>query len=122
LRHTANSLLLAEGESPNVVAERMGHSSTRMTLDLYGHVMPGAQKSAAEKMDRIFDSNSKSELGGQMGVKLPDNVVELEERKTRKALRNAGLRELEMRGLEPLTPYMRSKKSAKPRARKKPKK
>jgi integrase len=33
LRHTANTLLLSAGVSPNVMAERLGHSDTRMTLD-----------------------------------------------------------------------------------------
>jgi integrase len=42
LRHTANTLLLLAGVRANVVAERMGHSTTRMTLDTYGHVMAGS--------------------------------------------------------------------------------
>lgn len=59
LRHTANTLLLIEGVSPNVVAQRMGHSSTRMTLDTYGHVLTGAQRAAADKLDAIFGAASQ---------------------------------------------------------------
>jgi len=35
LRHTAATLVLEVGIHPKVVAERLGHASTRMTLDRY---------------------------------------------------------------------------------------
>jgi len=107
LRHTANALLASQGASPNVVQGRMGHTSSRMTFDTYGHVLPGAQRLAADAVEEMFAP--KAEFGGQMVVKPLSNVADLDAYKTRKALRNAGLRLVEMRGLEPLTPYMRSK-------------
>ena len=67
LRHIANSYLLASGESPNVVAERMGHASTRMTLDTYGHVLAGAQRAAADKIQQFLGSPASD--GGQPVVK-----------------------------------------------------
>lgn len=45
LRHTCATHLLAQGVAPNDVAAFMGHSSTKMTLDVYGH----AQAQAAAK-------------------------------------------------------------------------
>ena len=36
---------------PKVVSERLGHASIGITLDTYGHVMPGMQEKAAEKID-----------------------------------------------------------------------
>lgn len=45
LRHTCATHLLAQGVPPNDVAAFMGHSSTKMTLDVYGH----AQAKAAAK-------------------------------------------------------------------------
>jgi integrase len=54
LRHVANSVLLAQGESVKVAAERLGHSTTRMTLDVYSHVLPTTQRSAADRLDAIF--------------------------------------------------------------------
>ena len=36
---------------PEVVQERLGHSSIAITLDLYSHVAPGMQKAAALKLD-----------------------------------------------------------------------
>jgi integrase len=47
-------LLLAEGENPKVVSERLGHSSVKMTLDTYSHVLPDMQKSASEKLDSLL--------------------------------------------------------------------
>ena len=39
LRHTAATLMLASGASPRTVAERLGHASAKMTLDVYAHVL-----------------------------------------------------------------------------------
>ena len=47
LRHTHASHLLAAGVNVKVVSERRGHASVSFTLDVYGHVMPGQQASAA---------------------------------------------------------------------------
>nr|WP_277601333.1 site-specific integrase [Brevibacillus marinus] len=49
LRHTHATLLLKLGENPKVVSERLGHSTVQMTLDIYSHVLPDMQKSAAKK-------------------------------------------------------------------------
>lgn len=53
LRHTHATLLLADGESPKVVSERLGHTSTAFTLDVYAHVTPGMQADAARRFSRI---------------------------------------------------------------------
>jgi integrase len=54
LRHTCATLLLASGEHPKVVAERLGHASTVMTLDAYSHVLPDMQESAADKLELML--------------------------------------------------------------------
>jgi integrase len=54
LRHTGATLLLLAGEDAKVVAERLGHSTTRLTQDVYQHVLPGMQERAAAKLDAIF--------------------------------------------------------------------
>jgi integrase len=51
LRHTMASHALAAGLSPVVVARRLGHGSTRMTMDRYGHLLPGAQGVAAAVLE-----------------------------------------------------------------------
>jgi len=51
LRHTFASLLLTQGESPVYVKEQLGHSSIQITVDIYGHLIPGANKAAVNKLD-----------------------------------------------------------------------
>jgi integrase len=41
-RHTAASLLLAQGIPPRVVMEILGHSTIAVTMNIYAHVMPEA--------------------------------------------------------------------------------
>ena len=54
---------LKAGIHPKVVSERLGHANIGITLDIYSHVLPGMQEAAAEKFDRIFetDDNENSE-------------------------------------------------------------
>ena len=54
LRHSSATLLLLAGEDSRIVAERLGHSTTRLTQDTYQHVLPGMQERAASKLDAIF--------------------------------------------------------------------
>ncbi len=51
LRHTHASLLLARGVHPKIVSERLGHSSIKMTLDTYSHVLPNLQEQAVKDFD-----------------------------------------------------------------------
>jgi integrase len=51
LRHTFASQLLSQGESPAYVKEQMGHSSIQVTVDIYGHLIPGGNRAAVDKLD-----------------------------------------------------------------------
>jgi integrase len=51
LRHTFASLLIQQGESLAYVKEQMGHHSIRVTVDVYGHLVPGGNKAAVDKLD-----------------------------------------------------------------------
>ena len=42
LRHTFASLLIQQGESLAYVRDQLGHHSIRLTVDTYGHLVPGA--------------------------------------------------------------------------------
>jgi integrase len=54
LRHTHASLLLARGTPVLDVSRRIGHASAAMTLDVYGHVVPGqGQRAAAAFADLV---------------------------------------------------------------------
>jgi len=54
LRHSCATLLLAQGVSPRVVVETLGHSQVSLTLNTYSHVLPALQEDAAAKMDAIL--------------------------------------------------------------------
>ena len=54
LRHSCASLLLAQGVSPRVIMETLGHSQISLTMDTYSHVMPVLMRDAADKMDAIL--------------------------------------------------------------------
>jgi integrase len=41
LRHTFGSLLIQAGVSPKHVQLQMGHESINVTMDVYGHLIPG---------------------------------------------------------------------------------
>lgn len=56
LRHACASLLLAAGEHPRVVADLLGHSTTKLTTDTYSHVLPSLARSAADRLDAILSS------------------------------------------------------------------
>ena len=63
LRHTHASLLLQAGTHPKVVQERLGHSSIRVTLDTYSHVVGGLQEVAAQRFDDLLVGRGIENVG-----------------------------------------------------------
>ena len=56
LRHTAATLMLANGEHPKIVQERLGHSDISTMLNRYLHVTMNMQRKAADRMERLLGS------------------------------------------------------------------
>jgi integrase len=56
LRHSCATLLLAAGEHPKVVSERLGHATVTLTLDTYSHVLPTMQEAASQKLEKMLFS------------------------------------------------------------------
>ncbi len=54
LRHSWATLALRAGEHPKVVAERLGHANTNVTLNVYSHVVEGMQAQAAENVAALI--------------------------------------------------------------------
>jgi integrase len=52
LRHTFGSALIQAGASLAYVRDQMGHSSIQVTVDIYGHLIPGANIAFVDKLDR----------------------------------------------------------------------
>ena len=54
LRHSMATILLAAGVHPKVVQERLGHSSIKITMDVYSHVLPSMQDDVARMLGEMF--------------------------------------------------------------------
>lgn len=50
-RHTYASFMIAAGVNAKALSSFMGHSSIKVTFDLYGHLMPGTEAEAAALLD-----------------------------------------------------------------------
>lgn len=55
LRHTFCTRLIENGESLAYVRDQMGHSSIQVTVDLYGHLVPGSNKRAVDRLDEPME-------------------------------------------------------------------
>ena len=53
LRHTYAALMVAAGAHPKYLQAQMGHSSIRVTLDLYGHLFPDANRGVLDTLDEL---------------------------------------------------------------------
>ena len=57
LRHTAASLMIADGAQIDAVSRILGHEKTSTTWDVYGHLVPGARESALNTLgQRLGDA------------------------------------------------------------------
>jgi integrase len=46
--------MIAAGVNAKALSTYMGHSSITITLDRYGHLMPGSEKGAAELLEEYL--------------------------------------------------------------------
>ncbi len=54
LRHTAASQWIKAGVDLLTVSRRLGHGSASFTMDVYGHLLSGQQRAAAEALDHLL--------------------------------------------------------------------
>jgi integrase len=65
LRHTAASLWIAAGVDIKTVSAWLGHSTAKLTLDTYGHLMgTDADRAALERVNRVLGYGTGTD-GGQ---------------------------------------------------------
>ena len=57
LRHTYASLLIQRSESLAYVKDQLGHHSIQVTVDLYGHLVPGANRNAVDRLAAATNCN-----------------------------------------------------------------
>ncbi len=60
-RHTYASFMIAAGVNAKALCSYMGHSSIKVTFDLYGHLMPGAEAEAASLLDAFLAVESEQD-------------------------------------------------------------
>ncbi len=61
LRHTFASLLIQDGQSLAYVKDQLGHSSIKLTVDVYGHLVPGANREAVNRLPSLSRQNDNSQ-------------------------------------------------------------
>lgn len=55
--------MIAAGVNAKALSQFMGHSSIKVTFDLYGHLMPGSEREAAGMLDAYLErANTQARL------------------------------------------------------------
>jgi integrase len=68
-RHTFASLMIAAGVNAKALSSYLGHASITITLDRYGHLMPGSEDEAAGLLDAYLErANTKARLAAVAGA------------------------------------------------------
>jgi integrase len=53
-RHTYASLMIAAGVNAKALSSYLGHATVAITLDRYGHLLPGSESEAAARLDALL--------------------------------------------------------------------
>jgi integrase len=53
--------MIAAGVNAKALSTYMGHSSITITIDRYGHLMPGNEKEAANLLDAFVEKHASQE-------------------------------------------------------------
>jgi integrase len=71
-RHTFASLMIAAGVNAKALSTFMGHANISITLDRYGHLMPGSEAEAAKLLDHYLSAQrEKDEERARLGESVP---------------------------------------------------
>jgi integrase len=73
LRHSAATILLTMGVHPKVVQELLGHSTIRLTMDTYSHVLPSIQAEAIDRLGSLFQQQNGSLRDAQNQMRKHDS-------------------------------------------------
>jgi integrase len=68
LRHTAAALLISEGAHPEAIKRQLGHSSIRVTMDTYGHLLPSTAEALADRLHAVYE-NAQTDIRRTNGSK-----------------------------------------------------
>lgn len=76
LRHTCGAWLAIAGENIKVIQKVMRHSSISLTLDTYGHLLPGAEQDAVKHFAKIMSVETSQGPGTSSHLPDTDNATD----------------------------------------------
>lgn len=66
LRHTCAALLIEQGAHPKQLQQWLGHSQISVTLDTYGHLLPGLEAGLVERLDAAAKTECRTGSAGPL--------------------------------------------------------
>jgi len=63
LRHTAAGFMIALGAHPRVLQKRLGHASSRTSMDVYGAVLPSVDAALTNGLEKLFTTPPPADEG-----------------------------------------------------------
>ncbi len=76
LPHSHVAILIEQGEHPRAIADRLGHTSVRTVLDVYGHLFPDADTGIADRLDQRLAHPGVAQVwpkvATETGVEIPE--------------------------------------------------
>lgn len=58
LRHTSATLLISQNVNVKTVSNRLGHSETSTTMDIYAHALQKQDQAAADTLESLFQKKA----------------------------------------------------------------
>jgi integrase len=71
LRHTCASIFIAAGVNAKALSTYLGHASIQITLDRYGHLMPGNEDEAVALVDAYLERATGASAGARKAETAP---------------------------------------------------
>ncbi|WP_282432149.1 tyrosine-type recombinase/integrase [Desulfurispora thermophila] len=66
LWYTAATMLINQGLPAKSISGHLGHANIGTTMDIYGHYLKSADREAADRLERVYQTMKES---GQKGTK-----------------------------------------------------
>lgn len=79
MRHTAATLWLASGESPQWISNQLGHSNSQMLFTVYGRFVPNLTRQDGSAIDRLlatrFSTGATADSAREQATSLPPSAT-----------------------------------------------
>ena len=103
LRHVAATLMVEQGEHPRVIQARLGHATSRLSMELYAHVPEAADRQVATHLDDAWAEISSGSIGHAAGTTASKRLFD-----RGPVQPNPSSEAVEVTGFEPATSTMRT--------------